>query len=101
MPAQRLPPGLVGLKLAEAHMPRMEGLRLERVRASKQYRDGTFHNTSGARPALQGNSLSVLGEFFFGSRARVPQGPLPVESPLASWAEPISTGLRITWLGHS
>jgi L-ascorbate metabolism protein UlaG (beta-lactamase superfamily) len=79
----------------------MEGLRLERVRASKQYRDGTFHNTSGLGPGLQGNSLSVMGEFFFGSRARVPGGPLPVESPLACWATPVSSGLRITWLGHS
>jgi L-ascorbate metabolism protein UlaG (beta-lactamase superfamily) len=42
-----------------------------------------------------------MGEFFFGSRARVPEGPLPVESPLASWAAPVSSGLRITWLGHS
>ena len=83
-------------------MPRLEGLRLERARASKQYRDGTFHNTSGAGPGLQGGSpLSVLGEFFFGSRARAPQGPLPVESPLSSWARPSSSGLRITWLGHS
>jgi L-ascorbate metabolism protein UlaG (beta-lactamase superfamily) len=82
-------------------MQRMAGLRLERVRASKQYRDGTFHNTSGLGPALQGSSLSVMGEFFFGSRARVPGGPLPVESPLAGWASPVSSGLRITWLGHS
>lgn len=80
----------------------MEGLRLERVRASKQYRDGTFHNTSGVGPSLQGKSLlSVGGEFFFGSRARAPKGLLPVESPLAGWAQPVNSGLRITWLGHS
>jgi L-ascorbate metabolism protein UlaG (beta-lactamase superfamily) len=83
-------------------MPRMDGLRLERMRASKQFRDGIFHNTSGAKPELQGNSLSVMGDFFFNARARVPRAPLPVESPLASWATPVSaSGLRVTWLGHS
>jgi len=81
-------------------MLHLDGLRLERVRASKQFRDGRFHNTSGAQPGLQGNSLSVMGEFFFG-RSRGPKGPLPVENPLGAWAEPVSSGLRITWLGHS
>jgi L-ascorbate metabolism protein UlaG (beta-lactamase superfamily) len=78
----------------------MNGLRLERVLASQQYRHGTFHNTSGAVPDLQGNRLSVLGEFVLG-RGRGPSAPLPVESPLASWSTPISSGLRVTWLGHS
>jgi L-ascorbate metabolism protein UlaG (beta-lactamase superfamily) len=77
-------------------------LRLERIQASKQFRDGRFHNTAGVGPDLQGNSLPVLREFFFGARARRPQAPLPVESPLAAWAQPVSSsGLRITWLGHS
>ncbi len=32
----------------------------------------------------------------------MPQAPLPVESPLAAWATPVSSsGLRVTWLGHS
>lgn len=79
----------------------MNGLRLERVLASKQYRDGTFHNTSGAKPDLHGNGLAVLGEYLFGSGARAPRGQLPVESPLAAWAAPASSGLRVTWLGHS
>jgi L-ascorbate metabolism protein UlaG (beta-lactamase superfamily) len=79
----------------------MEGLRFERVRASKQYRDGTFHNTSGLGPSLQaGSSLSMMGDYFRGA-ARVPRTPLPVESPLAAWAQPVSSGLRVTWLGHS
>lgn len=79
----------------------MNGLRRERVRASRQYRDGTFHNTSGARPELRGNRLGVVSEFLFGSAQRAPQGPLPVDSPLAAWAAPVSSGLRVTWLGHS
>src|SRR6187401_535160 len=55
-----------GPRFAHLNMLHLDGLRLERVRASKQFRDGRFHNTSGAQPGLQGNSLSVMGEFFFG-----------------------------------
>jgi len=78
------------------------GLRRERVQASKQLKDGKFRNTSGVGPDLQGSSLPVLREFFLGGRARVPKAPLPVESPLAAWGKPLSSsGLRVTWLGHS
>jgi L-ascorbate metabolism protein UlaG (beta-lactamase superfamily) len=77
-------------------------LRRERAQASKQFRDGRFRNTTGVSAALKGSSLPVIGEFFFGGRARVPPAPLPVESPLETWARPVSSsGLRITWLGHS
>jgi L-ascorbate metabolism protein UlaG (beta-lactamase superfamily) len=79
----------------------MNGLRLERVRASRQYRDGTFHNTSGATAGLEGKHLSLVSEFVLGSGRRTPRAPLPVESPLAAWAAPVSSGLRVTWLGHS
>jgi L-ascorbate metabolism protein UlaG (beta-lactamase superfamily) len=83
-------------------MSLLNGLRLERAQASSQFRDGTFHNTHDARPGIKASSLPVIGEFFFGGRARVPRAPLPVESPLAAWATPVSSsGLRITWLGHS
>lgn len=82
-------------------MPNLTGLRLERARASKQFRDGKFHNTSGLTAGLKGNALPVMGEYFFGDD-RAPKVTLPVESPLASWAKPVSSsGLRITWLGHS
>ena len=82
-------------------MALLTGLRLERARASRQYRDGAFHNTAAVRPGLQGNPLPVLGEFFFGGRARVPTAPLPVEDPLGAWTTRPSSGLRVTWLGHS
>jgi L-ascorbate metabolism protein UlaG (beta-lactamase superfamily) len=85
-----------------AGMPRLSGLRLERARSSKQFREGRFHNTAPLGPPGGAPSLSVMGEFFFKGRARVPHAPLPVESPLAAWARPVSAaGLRITWLGHS
>jgi L-ascorbate metabolism protein UlaG (beta-lactamase superfamily) len=83
-------------------MVALRGLRLERAQSSRQFREGTFHNTSGLGTGLKGNPLSTFGEFFFGGRERVPRAPLPVESPLAAWATPVSSsGLRVTWLGHS
>jgi L-ascorbate metabolism protein UlaG (beta-lactamase superfamily) len=83
-------------------MPALTRLRLERALASKQYRDGSFRNTTGVRPSLKGPSLPILGEFAFGGRARAPRAPLPVESPLAAWSRAVvPSDLRITWLGHS
>ncbi|HEY5950244.1 MAG TPA: MBL fold metallo-hydrolase [Kofleriaceae bacterium] len=77
------------------------GERLERVRASKQFRDGRFHNPTRGLPVVRGNSWSITREFFFGGKRRVPQAPLPIESPLESWTRRAQTDLRVTWLGHS
>jgi L-ascorbate metabolism protein UlaG (beta-lactamase superfamily) len=83
-------------------MATLTGLRLERARASARYRNGRFHNTSGQGPGGGGFSPAIMAEFFTGSRRRAPHAPLPVESPLAAWATPVaSSGLRVTWLGHS
>jgi L-ascorbate metabolism protein UlaG (beta-lactamase superfamily) len=83
-------------------MPSFTGLRLERARASKQFLHGRFRNTRGVGPSLKGNPLPVMGEFFFGGKARVPPVRLPVDSPVEAWTRPVSSsGLRITWLGHS
>jgi L-ascorbate metabolism protein UlaG (beta-lactamase superfamily) len=83
-------------------MTRLAGLRRERALASKQFRDGTFRNTSGIDASLKGASIGLVGDFLFGGKQRVPHAPLSVESPLQAWQRPISeTGLRITWLGHS
>jgi L-ascorbate metabolism protein UlaG (beta-lactamase superfamily) len=77
------------------------GERLERVRASKQFRDGRFINTTRGVKAERGNMLSLTGKFFFGGRSRVPSKPLPVQSPLEAWSRSPQSDLRITWLGHS
>jgi L-ascorbate metabolism protein UlaG (beta-lactamase superfamily) len=85
-------------------MSALTGLRLERARASRQFREGRFRNTSGVGPGLKkdGASLSIVGEFVFGGRSRVPKVPVMVESPLEAWMRPVSSsGLRVTWLGHS
>jgi L-ascorbate metabolism protein UlaG (beta-lactamase superfamily) len=83
-------------------MPVLEGLRLERARACARYKDGRFHNTSGAGPGVKGMSPAIASEFLLNGRQRAPHAPLPVESPLAGWATQVSgSGLRVTWLGHS
>jgi L-ascorbate metabolism protein UlaG (beta-lactamase superfamily) len=79
---------------------RLDGSRLERALASKQYRDGTFHNTYFAKSGLQSPSLPILREFLFGGKKRKPPGVIPVASPLEAWHAPVDD-LRVTWLGHS
>lgn len=78
-----------------------QGLRLERVRASKQFDGTTFKNPTGRGAGLKGNPLPVIGEYFFGGGQRLPPGPLPLDRPHQAWSERASRGLRVTWLGHS
>jgi L-ascorbate metabolism protein UlaG (beta-lactamase superfamily) len=82
-------------------LQRRAGLRLERTRASAQFADGSFRNPSGLGPELQGSSLPVMGEYFFGKGVRKPPGPLPMDRPHERWAARPDTGFRATWLGHS
>ncbi|MCP3102844.1 MBL fold metallo-hydrolase [Myxococcus sp. K15C18031901] len=77
------------------------GLRLERVRASRQFSEGRFRNTAPVGPGIQGNPLPLLGEYFFGGSQRTPPAPLPVEDPRPAWAARPDSGFRVTWLGHS
>lgn len=79
-----------------------EGLRRERVRASKQFDGHSFFNpTTGAWRMPMGDMFTMMPEFVFGGAKRRPQRALPITRPHEGWARPIETGLRITWLGHS
>lgn len=80
---------------------RSHGARLERVRASRRFRDGVFHNTAPVKPGLKGSPLPLLGEYFFSETQREPRRALPVLDPRSLWQKPSETGLRVTWLGHS
>jgi L-ascorbate metabolism protein UlaG (beta-lactamase superfamily) len=82
-------------------LQRRAGLRIERSRASAQFADGSFRNPSGLGPELQGSSLPVMGEYFFGKGMRKPPGPLPMDRPHELWGARPATGFRATWLGHS
>lgn len=80
---------------------RFDGLRSERVHASKQFRDGRFRNTANVEPGLSGPKLPVMKEFLFDRGKRKPPGEIAVTSPLEAWAKASDSGLRVTWLGHS
>jgi L-ascorbate metabolism protein UlaG (beta-lactamase superfamily) len=81
---------------------RAGGLRLERMKASPRYADGTFHNTATVSQGLKkGTAAPTMSEFLCGGQRRTPRGPLPSVSPLPYWHRPPETGLRATWLGHS
>src|SRR3954469_25426923 len=88
---------------------RREGLRRERVVASKQFRDGLFRNTGGVADGLRPEGLDgqrygtgwMLREWMFGGQDRRPSVELPVERPHEHWTKPFSSGQRVTWLGHS
>jgi L-ascorbate metabolism protein UlaG (beta-lactamase superfamily) len=82
-------------------MVKLTGERLARAMASRQFRDGKFHNTSGATADLEGPSSGVMWDFFFGRRKRLPHAPLPLANPLDAWTSAPASGLRVTWLGHS
>jgi L-ascorbate metabolism protein UlaG (beta-lactamase superfamily) len=81
---------------------RAKGLRLERMKASPRYGDGTFRNTRPVGAGLRkGTTLSTMSEYFCGGKRRTPTAALPMVNPLATWSRPAETGLRATWLGHS
>jgi L-ascorbate metabolism protein UlaG (beta-lactamase superfamily) len=82
-------------------MPSFSGRRLERMQASRQFRDGRFQNSGPMRRPMEGSSPGLMRELLFGGRKRIPKSPLPVESPVQAWSRPPETGLRVTWLGHS
>jgi L-ascorbate metabolism protein UlaG (beta-lactamase superfamily) len=83
---------------------RPNSLRRERIVASPRYLDGRFENTDPVvSPLRPGQAFSTTREFLFGKPGvlRRPPGPLPVANPLEGWTRPVSSGLRVTWLGHS
>jgi len=79
------------------------GLRLERMKASKLWSHEGFRNIHPVLPRLRdpGAEPPTLSDFLCGGDRRVPQAPLPSIDPIARWTKPPSTGLRATRLGHS
>lgn len=81
---------------------RATGLRMERIRSSPRWRDGTFRNTASVGVGLKpGTGLSTVTELLLGGQRRTPPGPLPAVDPREAWAKRAETGFRATWLGHS
>jgi L-ascorbate metabolism protein UlaG (beta-lactamase superfamily) len=78
------------------------GARLERIKGSPRWKDGTFHNTLPVGPGLKkGSAVATMKEYMCGGQRRVPTGVLPMVSPLEHWQRRAESGLRATWLGHS
>jgi L-ascorbate metabolism protein UlaG (beta-lactamase superfamily) len=82
---------------------RPEGARLERLKASPLWTGEGFRNLHAVLPGLRDPHTPppTLREFLCNSDQRVPPSRLPAIDPLAAWAKRPSSGLRVTWLGHS
>lgn len=74
------------------------GARRERMEASPQWADGVFEN-----PQPLWNDIGGMFTLMFGgSDFTVPEVALPVEQVSRDrFATPPTSGLRVTWLGHS
>jgi L-ascorbate metabolism protein UlaG (beta-lactamase superfamily) len=80
---------------------KLTGSRLAKAIESKQFRNGRFHNTFDFAPTVSRDTLPLMGDLLFGGRKRMPKSPLPVLDPVSVWHTAASSGLRVTWLGHS
>lgn len=81
---------------------RPSGERLERMRRSKQYRDGRFQNSVPASVVAAANAPDIGREMLRDRASRRPSRPVPVVTPSGSLlAAPPLDGVRVTWLGHA
>ena len=78
------------------------GERMERIRRSPQFRDGAFQNPIPGSLLTPGVFWRSMRRQLFGREQRVPTGDIPIV-PLAAadFTHPPTSGLRVTWLGHS
>jgi len=71
------------------------------MKLASTYSGGVFSNEEPSAVMKEG-SLATVPSWFFGKEMRVPNCPLPVAFDAAKVLETApSSGLRITWLGHS
>lgn len=81
------------------------GERLERIRRSPHFSDGSFRNPVGARTRPSSGSMAEFAKIYFRKEERArraPTGTVPVHATtLADLARPPADGLRLTWMGHS
>jgi L-ascorbate metabolism protein UlaG (beta-lactamase superfamily) len=80
-----------------------EGERLERMKSSPLWAGDQFRNRHPIISDLRdpNTPMPSIRDFLCGGERRVPTGPLPSMDPLDVWQTPPSSGLRVTWLGHS
>jgi len=82
---------------------RAEGLRLERMKASRLWNGEGFRNIHPVLPGLRSATAQrpSFSDVLYPDGRRAPSGKLPALDPTATWRRPAGTGLRATWLGHS
>ena len=91
--------GIVMIDIWSALGKPAEGVRLERMERSPQYRDGRFVNPL---PQHESAMWPILKKWILaGNTFREPEAPLPVEVRLAEQFAAAPSDLRITWLGHA
>lgn len=80
-----------------------DGLRLERMRASRSWDGSAFRNVRPILPRLLQSRVTAptVSEFLLERGRRYPAGPLPAQDPTGRWRRKPGSGLRATWLGHS
>jgi L-ascorbate metabolism protein UlaG (beta-lactamase superfamily) len=81
------------------------GARLERIRRSPNFADGSFQNPVGTRTRPAATSMAEFAKVYFHNESRVrraPVGPIPLHPDTRSdLAKAPGSGLRLTWMGHS
>ncbi|MEP6621437.1 MAG: MBL fold metallo-hydrolase [bacterium] len=78
------------------------GDRLARLMRSPNYRDGAFQNPVPTALGVSGSMLPMLKRQFLGKEQRQPAAPIPIVTlSRTDFALPPTSGLRVTWLGHS
>jgi len=76
--------------------------RRERILASPRFDGRTFRNTHAVSTGLKpGVERPTMRDFLCPDENRIPSTPLPLVDPTSSWGTRPSSGLRVTWLGHS
>jgi L-ascorbate metabolism protein UlaG (beta-lactamase superfamily) len=70
--------------------------------ASPRFDGRVFRNTSLVSTGLKpGVERPTLRDFLHPDENRVPASPLPLVNPLPVWHKRATSGLRVTWMGHS
>ncbi|MEU8134122.1 MBL fold metallo-hydrolase [Streptodolium elevatio] len=81
------------------------GERMDRIRRSPNFADGRFQNPVGVRIGPPRDRMPGFVKSYLDREQRVrrrPTGDIPLHpDTLAALHRPPSTGLRLTWMGHS
>ncbi|MEV1328701.1 MBL fold metallo-hydrolase [Micromonospora costi] len=81
---------------------RLAGARARRAARSPQFRDGRFHNPTGARSTIAEPGRNLLWELLFGKQKRRPSAPVPLLRPADAPADTdAGRELNIVWYGHA